>query len=164
VSQASGIGWGSAMAPDITTPAKLFLSANPIVVASNGKAMDPIPPLVGRPGLLVACGLLAALGVLGLSQEPHWFFLVCMALGGLGVALSFNYAPAGRQEVLKARPEDSLRLRLLELERLHGDGLLSRSEYRRKREAMIGAWGNPEGGAGGGSSRQSVVESGDLAH
>lgn len=106
-----------------------------------------------RPGLLIGSLVLAACGALFLSFEAHWFSILLLLFGILGALLSFDYGPplpvAGQppappMPLASAPPAPDLRQQLFELDQMLADEVLSPVEHRRKRKALIDAWGGPD--------------------
>ncbi len=101
-----------------------------------------------RPGLFVGGVLLAAFGLLFLSLgAAHWFPVVLLLLGITSCVLAFVGGAAevveGPGIVIEEAQHEDLRSHLAELDRLRDDGVLTAAEHKRKRKALIDAWGLP---------------------
>lgn len=101
-----------------------------------------------RPWLFLVGSSGAILSLLGLQEEPHWAWFAFFVLGAACAALAFGGPPLA-VELRRPAPQDpvepDLRQRLHELDQLLADRVVSEAEHRRKRKALLDAWGLPAG-------------------
>jgi hypothetical protein len=81
--------------------------------------------------------------------------LTLLVLGVVACVLAFGRAPApapaepsgpvveGHGVFVDESAAEALRSRLSELDRLRADGVVSAAEHKRKRQALLDAWGQP---------------------
>lgn len=109
---------------------------------------------VPRPGLLVGASLMVLFAILFLTFEAHWFPVLLLLLGLVGVGLAFApespadaaRAPVPARAAAAPAPQDAgLRERLHELDQMLADRVLNADEHRRKRQQLLDGWGRPPG-------------------